>query len=224
MSVISEAQKLHTGALVSLYELDCSSIGGDKFYFHNERSLSGANILWQGIPYIAFPIQAEGFESSQGKELPRPVVTVANVSGVISSLLLDWDDLIGCRFTRRRTFEQYLDNGVSPDPNQTFPDEIWTISRKASEDNVQVAFELCAAFDVENVVLPGRACTANTCPWLYRSSECGYSGGAVADYNDIPTRDLTKDVCGKRDTSCRLRFGNYAELPYGAFVGVGIVR
>ena len=95
MSVISEAQKLHTGALVSLYELDCSSIGGDKFYFHNERSLSGANILWQGIPYIAFPIQAEGFESSQGKELPRPVVTVANVSGVISSLLLDWDDLIG---------------------------------------------------------------------------------------------------------------------------------
>ena len=89
---------------------------------------------------------------------------------------------------------------------------------------MQVAFELCAAFDVENVVLPGRACTANACPWLYRSSECGYSGGAVADYNDIPTSDLTKDVCGKRDTSCRLRFGNYAELPYGAFVGVGIVR
>lgn len=224
MTVISEVQKLKTNAIVSLYELDCSLIGGQILYFHNERIQNGGSIMWKGVEYIPFPIQTDGFESSQGKELPRPVVTVANVSGLISSFIIAWDDLIGCKFTRRRTFEQYLDNGATPDPEQAFPDEVWEISRKSSEDNYQVSFELCAAFDLENIVLPKRPCTANACPWLYRGTECGYDGPPVADYNDSPTTDPLRDVCGKRDTSCRLRFGTYSELPFGAFVGVGIVR
>lgn len=230
MTIISDVQSLAPGDIVTLYELDMSSLGGTKFLFHNERVANGGSVWWQGREYIPFPIQVEGFESSQGKELPRPVVSVANVSGVISSLILEWDDLLGTKFIRRRTFSKYLDaanfDGGNPnaDPNQYFPDEVWEISRKANENNIQVSFELSAAFDLENEVIPARPCSANCCPWTYKESECGYSGGPVADYNDYPTADPAKDVCGKRPTSCRLRFGEFATLPYGGFVGVGIIR
>lgn len=230
MTIISDVQSLSPGDLVTLYELDLTSLGGTVFRFHNERAYNGADIVWQGAPYVQFPVTAEGFESSQGKELPRPTVSVANVSGIISSLILQWDDLLGAKFTRRRTFAKYLDAinfvGGNPDadPLQAFPEEVWQITRKASEDNVQVTFEMAAAFDLENDVVPGRACSANCCTFIYKGAECGYTGGPVADYNDYPTSDPTKDMCGKRDSSCRLRFGNFAELPYGAFVGVGIIR
>ena len=230
MTLISDVQGLSPGALVVFYELDLSSLGGSKFYFHNERVPAGGSLWWQGVEYVQFPITAEGFESSQGKDLPKPTVSVANVTGVISSLIREWDDLLGSKFIRRRTLSTYLDAvnfpGGNPlaDPSQQFPDEEWAISRKSAENNVQVTFEMCAAFDLENEVIPARPCAANCCPWLYRGSECSYGGGAVADYNDYPTSDITKDVCGKRETSCRLRFGDFSPLPYGGFVGVGIVR
>ena len=35
------------------------------------------------------------------------------------------------------------------------------------------------------------------------------------------TADPLQDVCGKRLTSCRARFGQYAELPFGSFPSVG---
>ena len=35
------------------------------------------------------------------------------------------------------------------------------------------------------------------------------------------TVDPLQDVCGKRLTSCRARFGQYAELPFGSFPSVG---
>ena len=35
------------------------------------------------------------------------------------------------------------------------------------------------------------------------------------------TGDPLKDVCGKRITSCKKRFGEYAELPFGSFPSVG---
>lgn len=73
-------------------------------------------------------------------------------------------------------------------------------------------------------MLPRRQCVQNVCPWQYRSAECGYTGGAVADKNDQATTDVAQDRCGKRLTSCRLRFGAFAELPFGGFPGCGLVR
>lgn len=39
--------------------------------------------------------------------------------------------------------------------------------------------------------------------------------------NDQPQASLASDICGKRLTSCRLRFGTYSPLPYGSFPGIG---
>jgi lambda family phage minor tail protein L len=46
----------------------------------------------------------------------------------------------------------------------------------------------------------------------------------VADANDAATSDSTKDVCGKRLTSCKLRFGQNNPLPYGGFPAAALTR
>ena len=231
MTIASDVQKLAPGALVELFELDPTALGGAIVRFHAGLNEWQTAVVWQGLTYSPFPVEASGFESSGRGTLPRPHLRVANVTGLIGALCLELDDLVGATVTRRRTLTKYLDafnfaGGVNPtaDPTQAFPDEIWTINRKAEENKVFIDFELAAAFDVAGVQLPRRQVVANVCPWIYRSAECSYAGGAVADGNDVATTALATDVCGKRLASCKLRFGAFAELPYGGFPGAGLIR
>lgn len=220
------------GTLIELFILDATSIGGSLIRFHAGINGLGNNIVWQGNTYTKYPIIAEGFERSGQGTLPRPTVKVANITGIISALAKELQDLLGAKVYRKRTFLKYLDatnfpGGVNPteDPNAAFPDEIWNIDRKSAEGPIMVEFELAAAFDVSGVLLPRRQCIQNLCTWKYRSAECGYAGGAVADQNDQPTSDASKDKCGKRLSSCKLRFNQeVVSLPYGGFPGVGLFR
>jgi lambda family phage minor tail protein L len=231
MTIASDIQQLAPGALVDLFELDPAAIGGTVVRFHAGVNALGADVVWQGLTYTRFPIEADGFEWSGTGSLPRPKIRVANVTGLVGALARELQDLVGAKLTRRRTFVKYLDavnfpGGVNPtaDPNCGFPDEIWYVDRKSAENGLYVEWELSAAFDVAGVMLPRRQCIQNVCTWLYRGAECGYAGGAVADRNDAPTTLLAEDDCGKRLGSCKLRFGVYAELPFGAFPGVGLIR
>ena len=232
MTISSDIQKLDPGAIVDLFELDSSTItGGDVLYFHAGVNELGNDVVWQGKTYTRFPIEASGFERSSGGAIPRPRIRVANVTGLVGALARELQDLVGAKLTRRRTFVRYLDavnftGGINPsaDPNCGFPDEVWTVERKVSENGIFLEFELSAAFDVAGVMLPRRQCIQNICTWRYRSAECGYAGGAVATKNDVATSDLAQDDCGKRLASCKLRFGTYSELPFGGFPGVGLLR
>jgi len=232
MTIASDIQSLDPGAIVDLFELDSSMItGGDVLYFHAGVNELGNDVVWQGVTYTRFPIEASGFERSSGGAIPQPRIRVANVTGLVGAMARELQDLVGAKLTRRRTFVRYLDavnftDGINPtaDPNCGFPDEVWTVERKASENGIFLEFELSAAFDVAGVLLPRRQCIQNICTWRYRSAECGYAGGAVATKNDVATSDLAQDDCGKRLASCKLRFGTYSELPFGGFPGVGLLR
>jgi lambda family phage minor tail protein L len=231
MSISSDIQLLAPSAVVELFELDLTSLGGEKYYFHGGINSQGNNIVWKGITYTRYPIEAEGFEKTSTGTLPRPTLRAANIMGEVSALAYNFQDLVGGKIIRRRTFAKYLDainfpGGINPyaDPNVAFPDEVWSIDRKSAENPVFVEFELAAAFDVIGIMLPRRQCIQNTCTWKYRSAECGYTGGAAATKNDVPTADLTQDVCGKRLSSCKMRFGITGQLPYGGFPGVGLIR
>jgi len=217
--------------MVEMFELDATALGGDVLRWHSGVNLLGHDLVWNGDTYSRFPVEASGFEKSGKGAMPRPKVRVANISGLIGAMVRDLDDLMGAKLTRRRTLTKYLDavnfpGGVNPqaDPNCAFPDEIWFVDRKAAENGVYLEFELSAAFDVRGVKLPRRQCIQNTCSWIYRSAECGYAGGPVADKSDHPTTDPALDQCGKRLASCKLRFGTYNELNFGAMPGVGLIR
>lgn len=228
----SDVQKLNPGAIFEGFELDATALGGDVLRWHSGVNALGNDVVWQGETYSRFPVEASGFERSTTGTLPRPVVKVANVSGLIGALARSLDDLMGAKITRRRTFVKYLDavnfpGGVNPqaDPNCAFGDEIWFIDRKAAENGVFISFELAAAFDVQGVKLPRRQAIQNVCTWRYRSAECGYTGEAMFDKNGNPTTDPALDQCSKRlSDGCKVRFGEFAQLPFGGFPGVGLVR
>jgi lambda family phage minor tail protein L len=231
VTIASDVQKLAPGALVELFVLDATALGGTITRFHAGLNELQSSLVWDGDTYTPFPIEASGFELSGRGTLPQPKVRIANVTGLVGALVAELDDLVGATLTRKRTLVKYLDavnfsGGVNPtaDPTQAFPDEIWTVNRKAEENKIFIEFELAAAFDVAGVKLPRRQVVANVCPWIYRGAECGYAGGAVADINDVATAVLANDQCGKRLASCKLRFGTFSELPYGGFPGVGLIR
>ena len=109
----------------------------------------------------------------------------------------------------------------TPDPTAEFPREIYYVDRKVAETRDVVEFELASAFDLAGVRAPKRQCISNICQWIYRSTECGYTGSFYFNENDQTVATLAADVCGKKLTSCRARFGSTVELPFGSYPGIG---
>jgi lambda family phage minor tail protein L len=142
MSLSEEAQKLSPAALVELFELDLRARGGEVLRFHAGVNALGRDVVWQGSPYIRLPIEAEGFERRGQGALPRPRLRVANIGGLLGAEARAFDDFVGCRLVRKRTFARFLDavnfaeGNPEADPHQHFPDEIWCVDRKAAENAV----------------------------------------------------------------------------------------
>lgn len=218
-SIYEELSVLAPSAIIELFELklDATLHGASTTYrWHNgvNANVTG-NITWNGNDYVRLPIEAEGFDYTNTGSLPRPTLTVSNLSNVITTLLLlvntttPGNDLGGARVKRIRTLKKYLDGEPAADPNAKFPDEIWYIDRKANETRDAVSFELASKLDLAGVMLPQRQIIANICQWQYRSSECGYTGTQYFDANDKPTTNSALDQCGKRLSSCKLRFESF---------------
>lgn len=402
MTLATDVQKLEPGAIVELFELDLTPFGGDLLRFHAGTNGLLANVTWNGNAYTAFPVAASGFEFTGQGQAPRPKLMVSNIAGAITALVLQYEDLVGAKVTRRRTLAKYLDavnfaarrnlltytesvdnaawgkfggatavpsatvlapngtltadtltisltkqisnviasapagtycfsayyksNGTigayhqmncagsgatiaavsinfssvtlstrfgtpvsagiqsvgdgwfrvwivgthvtggigvyfvssttpddsvlvwgaqlelastpsayqpvlttwsqnpTADPSAEFPQDIFYIDRKSVETSEIVEFELAPAMDITGVMLPRRQIIQNICPWSYRGSECGYTGTTYFDVTDVPVGSAGLDVCGKRLTSCKLRFGQYAELPFGGFPVAGLFR
>ncbi len=125
------------------------------------------------------------------------------------------------------------DNVVYQGTNDTAdPDakiiETWYIDRVSSENLQFVEFELVARLDLTNLLLPRRT-VSEFCPWKYRQEECGYVGDAcfTVDDRQLPPvpESFPQDVCGKRLSSCKLRFPERVRtddpesLPFGGFPG-----
>ena len=232
---VSELQSASPSAIIELFELQLvTAIHGVNTLYRYHAGVNGlatnGNIVWAGNTYQAYPIEAEGFEWSGTGQLPRPKIRVSNILGTMTAILLTLSDgLEGAKVTRIRTMARYLDavnftGGVNPygTPSSTseWPREIYYIDRKLVETRDVVEFELAAAFDLAGVRVPRRQCISNICQWTYRSAECSYTGTNYFNENDTSTT-LANDLCGKRVSSCKARFGATATLPYGSFPGVG---
>jgi lambda family phage minor tail protein L len=219
---VSDLQAVAPSAIIELFVLELNALQhgvADTYRFHAGVNLnSSGQLIWAGNAYLRFPVEADGFEYSGNGQLPRPKLRASNIMGTITALLLSLPaGLEGAKVTRIRTLARYLDaanfpGGTNPygapDPTAEFPREIYYIDRKTAETRDVVEYELAAAFDLAGVRAPKRQCIANICQWVYRSAECGYSGG-------LPTCDKTLDAC-------KAHFGAYAELPFGSFPGVGM--
>ena len=233
-SVYADLSVLAPSAIIELFELrlDNALHGSTNITrWHNgcNAALTGG-IIWDGNTYGSVPIAAEGFEQSATGTLPRPTLTIANTDGIMSALLIDvnavtpHNDLTGAEVRRIRTLKRYLDGETTADPNAQWPVEIWYIDRKSNENRDVVGFELASKFDLAGHFVPKRQLIANVCQWGYRSSECSYTGSNYWDADNNPTGSIATDRCGKSVKSCKLRFGENGELPFGSFPSAGKVR
>jgi phage-related protein len=300
--ITADIHGFEPGAVIELFELDLSvgtaPVTEPILRWHSGINENMQEVVWQGNRYSAMPIEAEGFEFSGKGAIPRPMLTVANITSILSSVINSYDDLVGARVTRKKTFAKYLDSycytngyptagvctgesGSDPslsksdcldvnkngsvgtwtifsssncgscsttgyatstactaaghtwtdgiwyvsalaDDTAHFSDEIWYVDRKAVETNTHIQFELTAAHDIHGVKLPSRTVVANSCPWVYRGVECGYSGSSYWDINNNTVAASSEDVCSKTFTACELRFPEPAESPFGGFPGAGI--
>ena len=228
-SAFEELASLSPNAIIELFEVHLSATlhgSSDVYRWHNGTNAGvTGNIVWAGNSYSRQPIEASGFEYKSGEgTLPRPSLTIGNAGtsalpayvsvAEISALLLlvnettVGNDLGGAELRRIRTLKKFLDGESTADPHAQFPVEIWYIDRKSSENRMQVSFELASKFDLPGVTIPKRQVVSSVCQWAYRSSECSYTGSAYFDANDNPVSAVGNDVCGKRLSSCKKRFGN----------------
>ena len=176
-AIVSNLQNTNPSAIIELFtlQLDSSLHGATTIYrFHAGSSLKdNGEIVWAGNSYQRFPIKAEGFAFRQG-QLPRPTLTVSNSLGTITAILLSvntttaGNDLTGATVTRIRTLARFLDavnfpgdiNPYgTPDSTAEFPQEIYKIDRKSTENRDVVQFELASVFDLAGIRAPNRQCT-----------------------------------------------------------------
>lgn len=185
-SIGNEIQKLAPSAVIELFELDARELydangnAGIQHYFHAGTNGLTTEVIWKTISYNPFPIEITGFEQTGKGTIPRPTAKIANIDGVISSVLYAYDDLIGAKVIRRRTFRKFLDaanfagGNADANPDAAFPDEEFYISRKSKENHIFVEFELSPLWDLHGIKLPRRLCIQNVCEWKYKGLECGF--------------------------------------------------
>ncbi|EPS1205479.1 TPA: phage minor tail protein L [Serratia marcescens] len=247
MSFAAVSQSLEPGAPITLIEVDCTAFDGDVLYFHNYEipytadellaagdvdSLPAKPIYWQGIRYDAWPAQVTGLEKSSEGTSPRPKLAVANLDYSITRLCETFHDLLLAKVTVHNTFAEFLDakNFPAGNPNADPEKEqidTWYIDTKTLENDTSVEFALASPADVQGQKLPNRQMTSR-CTWCmrgdYRKADCGYTGTNYFDKDGNPVDNPALDECGGTVASCKLRFGKDAELPFGGFPAIALIR
>ncbi len=231
MSIHDDIAALEADALVELFELDATALGGPTLYFHAGTNELAGKVVWQGQAYEAWPVEADGFEWNSKGTLPRPKLRISNIGGLITAYILDYDDMLGARVIRKRTLAKYLDaanfadGNPSADPDQYLADDMYYIFQKSGESKDVVEFTLASAMDVQGTLLPRRQIVQNLCPWKYKGPECGWVPNGKYYDKDGKSTTAAKDACSKRvDTGCKVRFGEHAPLPFGGFPASGLLK
>lgn len=223
-NLTTEMMKLAPDALIELFILDLNPIGLAAIeYFHCGTNDYRQPIVFQGITYTPFPVQITGYEQNGQGTVPTPSLAVSNINGSISQTIIQYNDMVGAKVTRKRTFRKFLDGMPEANATQEYPLDIYFIGRKTAETSDVVTFDLTSSFDLAGLQLPSRQIIQNSCSWVYKSAECSWIpiAGFYFDANDAPVLPGA-DICGKRLSSCKCRFvsrGVNPDLPFGGYPG-----
>tara|TARA_Y100000401_G_scaffold91340_1_gene77088 strand:+ start:1715 stop:2338 length:624 start_codon:yes stop_codon:yes gene_type:complete len=160
------------------------------YRFHAGANLNSfGEVIFQSNSYQRVAVKIEGFERNSTGVLPRPTITFSNLGGIVQNpntglvvTMSDFlqlvnevtphNDLIDAKVTRKMPLASALDNsnfssGTNPFGTPSadrLRDEIFVIDRKAVENRQVVQFELTAAHDLENRLVPQRVVTRDLFP------------------------------------------------------------
>lgn len=229
-----ESQKLNPSAILFLFALDTSSLGGPVLHFTQTSRQSGP-VTFQNITYEPVDVEFDGLETTGVGAFPTPRIRLSNTGGPVQALVNTYGDLNGCLVYRLRTYGRFLDGEPTADPNSFFGPDIYRVERKTEDSPESVEWELSTSIDQEGAQIPGRVIVKGTCLWRYRiwrpelnagaggfdysKAQCPYAGAQSYDINDLPVADA-EDAPSRTLNCCKTRFGADQPLPFGGFPGV----
>lgn len=222
-----DLEALEQGATISLWQIDLTTLSGKNewFYFCNQlNEKKDPFIIWNGKKYNSLPVDINGVSRSSTGVSGRPTLSIGNIDGLFTGLISQFGGLIGADVVRfvvpvnSLDSDNFIDGNTEADASEYLAQRFIVQSSKESPTVGQL--ELSWITELENVIAPTKQMFANVCAWQYRSIECGYKGGAVADSNDIATNDIAQDDCSKSLLGCKARWGENAVLPALMFVGI----
>lgn len=196
----AELNKINPSAIIELFEIELTigvhiATGNPQslptvYRFHAGTSLNSfGEIKYQNESYQRVVVKMEGFERKSTGVIARPIMTFANLGGVVKdsntglvitmsdflqqvNVVTPHNDLIDAKVTRKMPLASALDNdnftsGTNPfgtPSTNRMRDEIFVIDRKSVENRQVVQFELAAAHDLENRQIPQRVVTRDLFP------------------------------------------------------------
>lgn len=163
MQLTNTLQQDILSGYIELFELDCTSIGGDIHRFTPSIPQNNQYITFDNQDYILIQIDFSGLSVKSDGSQARPTMSISNVNRVLLASVIALGDLVGAKLTRKRTFANYLDNGSDPNPN-AYIEDVFYISQKTSQSPSVITFELCTALDLTELKIPGRQCLKKEFP------------------------------------------------------------
>ena len=145
-----------SSALVDLYILDASAIGGSIYHFTAHVMPNYSPVAFGGQTYTAIPIQTTGWDFTATGPAPKPTLAIANPLKVLLGAVISLKDLVGAKLTRIRTFEKYLDGGSSPDSSKFIGPDVYFVEQKTVHDNTLIQWQLTSVIDRMGMRLPRR--------------------------------------------------------------------
>lgn len=236
-AVAAAAQEFAPGAAVDLFTLDLNPIGVATVYYFTPTNLAGVEIVWNSQTYTYAAISLSDLEWSADGDPPNPKLLLPNGSKFTAALVTQYEDLVGVKVTRTRTFQRFLDGQPDADVNAYLSLDTFRIEQKTALNKVFAEFSIRPVHSMEHRNLPGRVCLKNTCQHRYRvwtgsafdytNATCPYTEegtGNVFDRDGNAATNAT-DVCGKTLADCQLRYNDPAEtVPIFAFPGMARIR
>lgn len=225
---------MNVGSIIELFDFDATSLGAEDIWYFTKSNYTDVAVRWKGNTYTPIDIIIEGFEMSGQGALPRPKISIGNVTRAMVGALISWDDLLGATVTRWKTLTKYLDNETTHDSDAHYPPDIYTVERKISQDKNAISWELVSVLDAEGVKIPSLMILRDICmlkyrvrqnsEWVYFDYGCPYNGDRYYDIYGNQVWSPGNDRCGKGLDDCKLRFPGKQPLPSLLFPGVGKTR
>lgn len=155
---------------------------------------SGASKITRN--YTPFPIEISEVENSASSSMPRPIMTLSNLSNVLN---LDPESIVGGRVEIIHTFKKYLFGEAQGNAGSSLPVQSFVIDRLAAETFEFLSYELASPYDLEEVKLPTRRIVGGQCPWKYKGASIdtvqGFTDAAITQQEESTTTSAMRGGC-----------------------------
>ena len=222
---VVQTSRMDAGPVVDLFEVELQG-GAVERYTTGPRD-GASSVVYGGREYRPLPIALERAGFGGSGAAARPTLRVSRLDG--TAVPQDWQ---GATVKRTRTLARYLDGAAEADPSRHWPVESWVVDRQADRGRDEVVWQLSSPLDLELARIPRRQVLRDVCPWPYRrrvggvwenpeaDDGCPYRGNQYWNAQDEAVANPALDVCSRRLSGCKLRFGENGVLPFGGFAGV----